>query len=824
MSGETLTSPVVVVIATSGARTQVLIDRALHSVYAQKDVVPQCIYVVDDNPRKCGERQSSEFKVIQEGVSSLRKSFLAERYEEEARRCSGIMKFDEFFRTLVIPNRRTHGVSGTGSWNTAAMDAFQSKYQTSDSHKYQSPFLSILDDDDKWTEDHLSSCLNKALPLRGRREGKCVAVIPSIRRIGEEGKTEDMIPDENNFTAEELFKGNPGFQGSSIFIELDAFWSLGGFDESMPSCTDRDLAIRLLEYVGRRKKRHIKFTGKVTVKHYTTSTGRVTVNRKAKTGGLNHFYRKHWARFGESYGKPSLERAKELFGYKPPPDRVSELSAGTKPPATTAASVVKPFNLHIGAISDSSYNTKELLKSFLKLYKQDGKWLSHHTFHLLDNSDDDIGIKPMAEYFKKWLNIQVHGKKCPEKLNIAEARTALQRHILKAGREMHGDDFVAWIVDDDSIFHTDLKGGGREETHYFQFIAQHRGGNIDGMLGLVSGAPPLPFISTLRTQLLDFYYNLSNFSSCKPTDVACESLLNCWQQDNPEGEDFYYDLSKRRFDHLEKPMFWQPDYSEKPDMKVHEAFELFLKDTAGLEAGANVFRNLTYAPEEIGVLGEESVHRGGNTIIYRSAMLDVSNYTPPENEKGDKYNRRSDFNWAIINKHIYRRTLREITLPIHHSRNLLGGAPGLLSDEGEEKKFKADVMGMLFYRLLERMLQSGSVLENNGNPDKDLLEEFHTNMRSLVTQIRANTYRARTLCYGVIHVLKDTNSWWFNDTYRGRCRYWRERNLTMLRELRYNLGRHKQQKYIEAIPARMEKKMDEEFIAKVRDEMKRFQP
>ena len=805
--------PVEVVIATTGGtRTRDLINRALRSVYAQKDVIPQCVYIVYDNHREDGEQLSSEFKAIEKEVENLRKSFLAERYKEVKARRRG--EFEDFFRTLVIHNERTCGMSGTGAWNTAAMRAFQSKYRTSDSHShlYQSPFLSILDDDDEWMENHLFSCLNKVSPSLGRREVKCVAVIPGIRRIEEGGKTEDMIPDKKNFTAEEFFKGNPGFQGSGVFIDLDVFWSIGGFDESMPSCTDRDLAIRLVEYVGRRPKRRIEFTGEVTVKHYAAATGRVTVNRKAKTDGLNHFYRKHWARFGKSYGEPSLERAGELFGYKPPPDRATEPTAGAKPAAVTVADpVAKPFNLHIGAISDSSDNTKTLLKSFRELFGRDGEWLSHHTFHLLDNSVDDIGIKPVAEYFnnKKWLNVCVHDRKSEKKLNIAEARTCLQRHILEAGRKMHGDDFVAWIVDDDSIFHTDLKGGGREEPSYFRFIAQHRSDKIDAMLGLVSGSPPLPFLSTLRTQLLDFYYSLSNFSNCKPTDSARESLLNRWQRDNPEGEDFYYDLSMLRFDHLEKPGFWQPDYGKKTDMKVHEAFEQFLQDTAGLATGANVFRNLTYAPEEIGEMGEKSVHRGGNTIIYNAAMLDVPNYTPEEG-----YNRRSDFNWAIINKHIHGRELREVTLPVHHNRSPLAGARVSLSDD--EEKFKADVKGMLFYRLLERVLESGK-------PDGELLDEFRTKVQPLVARLRANTYRARTLCYGVIFVLEDTNNWWYNDKYRGHFKDLLDRNLIMLRTLLYNLGRQKQQKYIEAIPARLEK-WDEDFIAKVREEVYELQP
>lgn len=41
--------------------------------------------------------------------------------------------------------------------------------------------------------------------------------------------------------------GNPNIQGSNMFIRLDLFNRIGGFDEELISSTDRDVCIRLLQ-------------------------------------------------------------------------------------------------------------------------------------------------------------------------------------------------------------------------------------------------------------------------------------------------------------------------------------------------------------------------------------------------------------------------------------------------------------------------------------------------------------------------------------------------------------------------------------------------
>lgn len=65
-------------------------------------------------------------------------------------------------------------------------------------------------------------------------------------------------------------------QGSNLFIELKTFWTIGGFDESLKSATDRDLAIRLIEYERIRTSKKIVFVDECLVNHFATSENRVT--------------------------------------------------------------------------------------------------------------------------------------------------------------------------------------------------------------------------------------------------------------------------------------------------------------------------------------------------------------------------------------------------------------------------------------------------------------------------------------------------------------------------------------------------------------------
>ena len=66
---------VIVIIATSMQRTDLLIERTLPSVYAQASINPVCVYIVDDN------EDPAELSKIKQRVKRLRTTHFSVHYD-----------------------------------------------------------------------------------------------------------------------------------------------------------------------------------------------------------------------------------------------------------------------------------------------------------------------------------------------------------------------------------------------------------------------------------------------------------------------------------------------------------------------------------------------------------------------------------------------------------------------------------------------------------------------------------------------------------------------------------------------------------------------
>lgn len=266
--------PIITIIATSGCRTGTLLQQAIPSVLAQ-DCLPCACIVVDDN------NDPAEYSKISLGLEELQKRTAVE--------------------LRLIRNNRTSGFSGTGAWNTAI--AYARKYTAE--HHWEDVYISILDDDDRWHSSHLRRCA----------EGMCSkpdAIFCNLTRVyhqhGEPGK----LKSHSDLTIPKFLYGNPGVQGSNMCFRLSAIETIGGFDETLSSCTDRDLMIRFLERFG---NNNIVVIDEQTVWHDARSPACVTNNIENKTAGLDTFYKKHLWRFDEPTLERSLMRAEKLFSY-----------------------------------------------------------------------------------------------------------------------------------------------------------------------------------------------------------------------------------------------------------------------------------------------------------------------------------------------------------------------------------------------------------------------------------------------------------------------------------------------------------------------------
>lgn len=268
-------TPIIVIIATSGRRTNLLIQKAIPSVLEQS-VLPQLCVVVDDNT------DAEEGMKIEKGIMELKNKTM--------------------LPIIMILNTHTKGFSGTGAWNTGL--EFAREY--SNSHGWKDVYVAILDDDDSWQTNHIELCVQNSKKLPE-------AIFCNLTRIYKGYSAPGTLFDHNKLTIENFLYGNPGVQGSNMCFKLSSIEAIGGFDESLKSCTDRDLMIRFLERYG---NKNIVIIKRQTVLHDSRSKDCVTNNIENKAEGLNKFYKKHINRFDEKTLSRSLERAKKLFSYK----------------------------------------------------------------------------------------------------------------------------------------------------------------------------------------------------------------------------------------------------------------------------------------------------------------------------------------------------------------------------------------------------------------------------------------------------------------------------------------------------------------------------
>lgn len=657
------TFSIYVIIAISNNRIN-LFAKALKSVYMQK--IPlnmkQNIKVI----LSCDDCTREQKEIIHKNIEDLRKAHI-----------------NDTFLTQVIDNTRTKGHSGTGAWNSAAflcLSAYTRKEQC---------FLAFLDDDDSWEEEYLQACID----ILTKHDN--IGLIASGIFYHQDGKKEILLPNKDTLQREHVFIQNPYIQGSNLFINLEVFFSLGCFDESMPSTTDRDLIMRYLEYIQVKQDIQTKFIYKPLVHHFADNNReRVTTNMDKKHKGLEQFYRKYSHDFQPNIQEQSLKRAKECFGFIKNNKDLSHNENLMQPIQTNNVVALNRMNLILAFSCFDSNNAKKLINSFVKLKPHASKALNDLKICVLTTQE----LQPILQNIFKPYTFKFYIKSLKKCSSIAISRTKLQLFAYKIGTHSYGKNFVTWIIDDDLRFYG-FDGIQKYKIDYFSHISRYVNDNIDCVFGGVVGQPSIPFLSTLRTQLLDLLYAL------KPhTKTINESY----------GE-YYYDLSSKDFSFLEYPFL----DSMNPKNIIRQ-----------LQKGCVATRKLAMQQNKIGCIQNDSIYRGGNSIIYNPDLLKLPNFTP---YKG--YNRRSDFNWAITHKILHGYTLKNINLPLWHMRKEI-------TLNLEYQKIKNDFIGMVFYRVFMCLCESYT---------KEFLsygqaqEMFDKELQLLKTKIIANLYRIESL-------------------------------------------------------------------------------
>lgn len=270
----TSTLKLAVIVATKD-RSKLLAERSLPSIKHQTKT-PDFLLVCDDS--SIGGREENRKIVQQAKIANCAVHYLN--------------------------NKRTPGASGC--WNSA-VDFLLSLIALP-----ERVVIAFLDDDDEWQPSYLQQCLS------AMEHHNVEMVACGINRI--ENNTKEPLKSlaPNTLTTSSFLIGNPGIQGSNLFLRLSTFLQAGGFDESLASATDRDFCIRLTEL----RSVNYRALSQYLVNHYAEAdrSRLSTYGSKTKLAGLNAFWQKHCARMSEEQRNAFSRRAHDLFDWQAPRD------------------------------------------------------------------------------------------------------------------------------------------------------------------------------------------------------------------------------------------------------------------------------------------------------------------------------------------------------------------------------------------------------------------------------------------------------------------------------------------------------------------------
>jgi glycosyltransferase involved in cell wall biosynthesis len=191
---------------------------------------------------------------------------------------------------LVVENSHAKGASGAR--NTGAERA-------------TSELLAFLDDDDEWLPSYLSQAV-----------GHCdwseldVVCTPLLCQF-DDGIDRPAKSAPDHLAPELFLTRNPGLGGSNLIIRRSLYHDIGGFDESLPSCNDLDLGIRLSLRGG---VRYLNLRQRLVRFHQHTGPRLGTRASEAMQVGIRRFYELHADRMTNMQRQQFRYMARRFFG------------------------------------------------------------------------------------------------------------------------------------------------------------------------------------------------------------------------------------------------------------------------------------------------------------------------------------------------------------------------------------------------------------------------------------------------------------------------------------------------------------------------------
>jgi broad specificity phosphatase PhoE/glycosyltransferase involved in cell wall biosynthesis len=713
---------VVALVATRG-RFDLLALRAVPSILAQSRL-PDRILVVVDQAR-----------------SDLLEEALADHARQLRTLCHGKV------RLTVLRNRRT-SARASAAWNTA-LDQLHRETRQPDLL-----FVAILDDDDAWAPDHVECCLDAAVA------GDLNMVASGLIRHESEGTLGHPHSIPTTLDVGELFVRGQHIQGSNLFVRLDMLLLTGGFDERLPSCTDRDLCMRLAALEELRFGR----TDRHTVHHYAhPRRDRLsTPTSPAKLDGLTRFFRKHGLRFDAATKNNAKTRAVDRFGWKPS-DPLPAIV-----PVAEAAAPQDAIDVVVGFVTDALVppHAQGLLDDLLHLRLQPG--IRSLRVVIVENGPLPAETRPLHDLARTYPNlglpidvVTIERQRedwergalldvpdmTKKRLPIAATRSILNTYVARSALGIPGA--AAWILDDDKRLSIRVdRGDGITSERLTPDIAallQLRCEGVDVVIGPDTDAAPLPFVATLRTQLVDLDLVLSTLAQLAPCAAWPDRRAEV-SAERGALRDSYYDLS-RCTEHLETPLLPPPVEHGTAGCTL----QWVAQKVSRLLAGESVFRPLLVHASDLAC--EElvdSVQRGGSTLFFNPAHLLL--YPQTLARVGEQFVRRSDMLVSqLMRDQADLRLVMHPCVGVRHDRSSTTRAT--LASE----PLLQDVLGYALYRAENDLMQKRTV-EARRSPllawtDTELREGGRLVRKYLDERLAALTWNAWRI-YGLAGVIR----------------------------------------------------------------------
>jgi len=546
-------------------------------------------------------------------------------------------------------------------------------------------YFASLDDDDEWLPDYLQEIENN------NTENFDLLIGNLLRKSETEN---ELLTLPAQLTEKDFFTGNPGVCGSNTFIRLTTLLQAGCFDEGLPATADRDFFVRVFQ-----QKPKYKILNKHFVNQYTENDRpRETISGEKKKRSLQIFFYKYQHLMNETEKQKFFDRAKKFFNVS------REEIESIKPSIAKTTKNEIQFNnkgnyqFVIGFIAGSEIITERIVKQIaerkipvdLVVIIEDvpkGKSLAeceailksqNISYSIVRQHDWQANLASghYGSYFKQFSAIN----------SIPLGRTILHHHLFTQTTEMENP--VYWIIDDDISFSATTSDKGSNKVNLFEIINQHFG-NVDALIGSISNDPPVPTLCCIRGQLVDFIHSHNANNSLSADLLSIQSK-----------PDYYYDLSDIHSDHTEMPIYHTAANSEN----LQQIF-------SGKSVSRQALQN------ELKAESKTVTKRGANTLVFNRELL---HYYPVINlEVNNKFARRGDLLWALLNQIVSGKKILEHSFSLDHNRPK---TDFILAKELDKVAY--DIIGYAFNKGIMEVINEIKEQTNPHRP-KDIFEKLN---------------------------------------------------------------------------------------------------